>query len=801
MNFIDSVDRDTRIIDIPNEDIGIIIGIQNSIIKIPDNLLNLIRSIYKNLILTTEDELLTNEEKALAWKKLYLLPTLLFTHKKGSDIKRNMKERLNKIVRNQWEDFTLGSLAMRPAVEKRTISQEIKLKRVDTFIQAGRLSAAYNHLISPTMEIVPPDREKFDLLRQKFPEQHDGGLDVIQEERLLNYSAKERGIRSDIKVDQLGDIIHSLKPCTSHGNDHFRHEHIRQLWNYKTGNINQDEFRAAYTRHIIRIMNAELPQEVIPLYADSEAIAIPKDGGDIRPIGKVGLERKIAAKSLLKLHQNRINDTFKGLQYGSDKLGCEKIIHHLRVTRELHPDYDCWCPDGKNAFNNSNRRRGLLETIENIPYMFSFLNMIYGRKSTLWYFGLEDGIQNISSVEGSQQGCNLGNLLCGLAFLGLVSSISEILNGVGWTKFYVDDGNVCTTFEKMISVIEFVTQEGSRFGYTLQTQKGAYLMAECGSMQTALERKNRLIQAGLAEHVIHIHPNDYVRNSEEELQELNIIEEAKLAKQMYGAKVLGAFIGHDDYVKKCLNEKYVSLCNESQKLLKVESVQNRNLLLRWCYGEKISYILRTTSPRLTIEFAKQFNVLKHQVLQSMLNQFSINEIPRSIITQASFNLKDGGLGLKDSVIIAHVAFTASMIDCSEEISQLHPEFLRLNIPIINNLNDAIRFIAEKSEREYLNVDVIKQLKVGKAQDGNADGEDEEEKNMNLQRKLSKLIDEIRIRKFKETIDNKHLAWFTSIADSCASTFLTVIPKCKSLQFSSHEMRALLNHRLYLPQPE
>ena len=48
-------------------------------------------------------------------------------------------------------------------------------------------------------------------------------------------------------------------------------------------------------------MNGNIPDDIRPLYADTEAFAGPKSETDIRPLGKVNLDRKIAGATLLKM--------------------------------------------------------------------------------------------------------------------------------------------------------------------------------------------------------------------------------------------------------------------------------------------------------------------------------------------------------------------------------------------------------------------------------------------------------------------------------------------------------------------
>jgi len=70
----------------------------------------------------------------------------------------------------------------------------------------------------------------------------------------------------------------------------------------------------------------------------------------------------------------------------------------------------------------------------------------------------------------------------------------------------------------------------------------------------------------------------------------------------------------------------------------------------------------------------------------------------------------------------------------------------------------------------------------------------------VQHYLSDSVENAIIAKFKDGLNNNRLSWFTSISDKNASSFLTVLPKNPTFTFNNDAFTALLNHRMYLPQP-
>ena len=115
----------------------------------------------------------------------------------------------------------------------------------------------------------------------------------------------------------------------------------------------------------------------------------------------------------------------------------------------------------------------------------------------------------------------MGNFLCAMAFLPLLLGVLGIMSSVGgYCKFFVDDGNLCAPFAKMLETITFIQQEGPHYGYVMHLGKGTYLLGRCGSMAIAWERRLSLIEFGIDPSIIKIHPEDYFDANRNQLIEL-----------------------------------------------------------------------------------------------------------------------------------------------------------------------------------------------------------------------------------------------------------------------------------------
>jgi hypothetical protein len=60
----------------------------------------------------------------------------------------------------------------------------------------------------------------------------------------------------------------------------------------------------------------------------------------------------------------------------------------------------------------------------------------------------------------------------------------------------------------MIEAIQFINREGPKYGYTINFNKGTYLLGKSESIEVAAYRKNKLTELGLSPSIIVIHPDN-----------------------------------------------------------------------------------------------------------------------------------------------------------------------------------------------------------------------------------------------------------------------------------------------------
>jgi hypothetical protein len=764
--------ENTKLEDISPEHFGFLAFVGNSATFVPERYIKKIRKVYNKYMLK-----IVSEPAEENWKKFLLLSAIIYDTDFSQQLrirKDNLVERLDKLLDDNWENFTIGSLSKKNRREKNDFTEKEIHNTALRMLKAGEIGKAFNK-IKQDKRIIMPTREILEKIKEKHPEAEEDSITQEEKESIFGYNIMRDNdvIPIEIQCSQIETILAKSHNLVAHGLDKTRYEHLKILFatNDKEAENKADimEFRTLFTEVIQRISRGDVPDNICPIFRDFESVALPKNDNDIRPIGLQLIYRKIAGKAL-QMAANQFNEEyFKGIQYCNAMAGTETIIHAMRMAVGK---LDCFLIDGQNAFNNGIRLKGLLNIKRQFPAMLPYLRMIYGNPSNAWYYGLSSGVESFKSSEGAQQGCVNGMWFYAMIIHPFLQGLHDILGGEGFVKFYADDGNLATTYEKMIECIQFISNEGAKVGFHLNLDKGYYLMAKCESIEVAIERKRYLMSLGLNENIIKLHPDN---------NPLNELE--------YGAKILGSYIGSDSYIEKQLMIKIDSLRQEAISIKSFQDVQGQHLMLRYCFAQKINYLQRTTPPCLLKSFVKQFDKLKRDICNSIVG-FEIEDI---IWDQCCLKVQHGGLGYQNANTVSQVAYIASFMEASAILKQHFPhEFDDLDNTCFQSLRDAIEALNHICERNVDQKFTFQELQL---------------KLMNLkkgdtfQNTLNELTVENDILKLRNKIENnKHLAWFDALFDDFAGEWLNVPPKNQKNSMESLTFRTALRYRLYLSTP-
>ena len=776
-----------KLIDLDFNDFGVLISIVNSMAFIPEKFVKKVRSLYIKLM----KKICDHPNDVLLWKKYFLLPTVLFTVQKGNR-KEELGQRIILVENDDWSKFTIGYFQKRniyvanknPKVLKEN-QEKFTEKRINDLATAGEIGEIMK-FISRDGSGPTNSTRTYDLLQAKHPGKNVNAIISAEDKIAINICQPVESSRNVLKINGnlVRKIIMKRQKLKKHGVSKERFDHLQALIGYGGENREDEEkFAELYANIVVLILDDKIPPQVWELLRNNEICGPPKGEDDIRPIGMGECLRKVASICfLVSTNDVPVPDDnenvpeicfnkshFKNLQYGMHSNGCEIIIHQVRASLEKYPERDHFFADAEMAFQKVSRVSGLNEVRKHFPIIMPFLRQIYGHDSKGWFFNLQK-VLPIASQEGFHQGDVLASWLYAMTTLPFIIGLHQILGDNGFVKFFYDDGNISGSFETMCDAMRYIRDEGPKHGYFLQLNKGAYLLGQCGQ-DVAIERKNILItQFNLNPNSILIHPHD---GGDENI---------------YGAKVLGSFVGTDAFIQSNLQLKLSKLEKSAKNIIdKVKSKQIQFLLLRWCFSQKIIYWQRTIPARIVNNiFIPAFEALKKSILISILN---IGEIEDKIWFLSCENLSSGGLGLHHSQQNSHAAYVASIIDCIDEIKIFLGDFLESNISMVTDFNNSIDFIKSQSSPDQ-DISFEKLVEIIPKH---------RKQNETLQHLISEFFQFSNKKKVSELFTTpEEVSWLESKKDPDSGLWLDIAPKTNMHKVNNSEFEILLSMRLRIP---
>jgi hypothetical protein len=783
---------DSRLIGLNFADWHHLLWVQPTLEFIPESCLGCVRNAFIHVMKKLKD----NPQDILHWKKLFLLPTILLTfNNKTKDEKQlsskfrkaQIFERTNLILLDDWDSFILGALPLRTTSSNLTDSQKesIKQKKIEKFSKAGEIGRAMKLSTQQTTGSCSPSMAIVQKLRDLHPDPSEYTIDPVTLHNMKNIDmASSCGDTFEMTPSKLRNMFQKSKSLVTPGIDGLRNEHLRALFGSGKPEVpTEQQFAELFTAIIILIMDVtNTPAEVYSFLRLNYLIALPKDGSaeSIRPIGIGSLYRTTPSTFFLNYtfqsHPSYNGESFntahfRNLQYGVDSKGTEKITHYFETYSEVYPENDIFFADAANAFNSLSRLQGLEQVFKYFPQMIPFLMNIYHEESFGCYFGLKEGVQKIPSKEGFHQGCRLACWLYSMSFQPFLKQLSAIVNieEDGAIKAYVDDSNLGAPTTKMIEAIRHIQTEGKKIGFTLNPKKGALLLGKCATHAEAATKKLRYItELGLHPDTIKIHPENQNSRSDRD----------------YGAKVLGAYIGQDEFVEDQLKKKESELTQVRNGILSVTGKQIKFLMLSMCFVNKLNHLQRTMPPdKLTTTIAV-FQDLKRDILEDIIGA----EVDNAQWKLAQLPISESGLGLIDCAQISHAAYVASTLECycasSPHEKDLFHRAQALELMCITNTLTSIQVLHGHDTRITLD-SIITSIKEGNSR--------------HLQNTLSETF------KAKSRLNVLHLfqdeerVHLNSIHNDHSGKFLQCLPKSDLHSFNNREMTSALVYRLYMHQ--
>jgi hypothetical protein len=258
---------------------------------------------------------------------------------------------------------------------------------------------------------------------------------------------------------------------------------------------------------------------------------------------------------------------------------------------------------------------------------------------------LETGIELMCQEEGLGPGATETSWLYDLAVAPLIEQVQQAISDEdtqGIISTIIDDISIATTFDKMVEALNILVEKGKEVGYFINFDKTQYLMSPVDNHNELKRRMNMLLELGFKEDMIKIHP-DSVSFDDKPI----VLQERKVE---YGVKLLGAFLGDSEYIKKNLYKKISTLNKEKHNLIKYPHVKNRYLLTKFCFIAKFNYIFRTQYPWHTEHLLPAFDELQGDIALSLFNE-DIDHYDENITNfvgeATKLSTRFGSLGLRE----------------------------------------------------------------------------------------------------------------------------------------------------------
>ena len=251
---------------------------------------------------------------------------------------------------------------------------------------------------------------------------------------------------------------------------------------------------------------------------------------------------------------------------------------------------------------------------------------------------------------------------------------------------------------RVIDALKHIEVNGKKSGYKINFDKTQYVMCKVTNKEELLRKLHILKEIGLKDEKIKVHPDsvsllDNPTNAE--------IEEEKAERTVkYGGRLLGAYIGSNEFVRENLQKKFNTLNIEKQNLINHPNRKNRFLLTKFCFIAKLNYIFRTQTPNESEFLLPLFNDMQYEITLSLFttNPNSIHPQKREFLRNITkLSGMQGGLGLRNQDAVHSSAYISSIVSCIYNLSKTFPEYIKTDGP-----QNSFIFIGFASHIKYLN---------------------------------------------------------------------------------------------------
>ena len=537
---------------------------------------------------------------------------------------------------------------------------------------------SYPHYKAATSSISKMGKsEEMNFLSESFPQRENDVQDLSPSQP--DHNAADR--KDLAKVDMFR-AMQRLKRCRGPGIDHFRSEHLQQLFNSRSiKHAATGEDVSKLPRIVINLLSSmtwlfqqlqdgKAPRAVFKFIASVKSSGIVQTANGkskMRSIGIGTMTLKLLQLMQFNSDKDALESQTKDIQFGTQQNGAEKIVHAAVVALSIDESFAVISEDHKNAFQTISRDSAIKFIRENNPENLPSNLALYKHPHDAWISGDKEANQIRVPVGMSQGKVASAPHYC-MADAPLLKAVDSTLQRESedddkraFAMAYIDDKNFIGSVSAVMATDEVFTEKCPETTQEVNFSKKMVLLPEIRSNEKLLEITGRLIDLKFAEENILMHPTNLL-NTEE-------------AKRLHGLIICGAPVStFEEFIYATLQAKTESFEKQAQCLMRLDG-QELHVLIKYCFTQKFTHLMRTIFPSIIFQFVEKWDaILKTLFAKSIgvsVTDLNSNDgLPWDV---ARLHAADGGMGMYYLEDRVHAAFVASVISCLEVVVMKNPE--------------------------------------------------------------------------------------------------------------------------------
>lgn len=401
----------------------------------------------------------------------------------------------------------------------------------------------------------------------------------------------------------------------------------RDGWTFESLRLVADtkQGRGAVLALLNAIARGEVPDPAVAAWLrGGRLVALAKPQGGVRPIVVSSALRRAVSRGLAAKVAAQAADIMAPLQHAVGlRAGTEVGIASVRAALSADPAAAVVALDASNAFNEVSRVVVRRQLARHLPALLPYFDFLYSAPSALLLYSAGAVYSEVACGEGLLQGDGLSPLLFTLAWqLVLEQLVTSSRLVVG----FADDITLVTGADDAARVV-----------------------TQAAAAAKSLVR----VRMNPAKTVVYFGPGvtrAVAEAAEADLASLGLqpssIRHGGVPGSAWGLTILGAAVGHPDYVREALRARVARLDSLVSALacMAVAWPAEALALLRYCAASKLLYDLRANPPGdALLEAAVAGDALLERGLRAVLGRTS--PLPAYSSCLASLPVRLGGLGI------------------------------------------------------------------------------------------------------------------------------------------------------------